>query len=51
MIINSGKTEFNDIHTRRKPNTRKLGSRIDSDDDITMRISAGNITFKRLRDL
>ncbi len=32
-------------------NVRKLGSRIDSDNDITIRISAGNIAFKRLRDL
>ena len=51
LIINCGKTEFIDIHTRSKPNVRKLGSRIDSDNDITIRISAGNIAFKRLRDL
>ena len=51
LIINGGKTEFIDINTRSRPNVRKLGSRIDSDNDIMNRISAGNVAFKKLRDL
>ncbi len=51
LIINGGKTEFIDITTKSRPDIRKLGSRIDSDNDIRSRISAGNIAFKRLREL
>jgi hypothetical protein len=51
LLINGGKTEFIDIHTRSHPNVRKLGSRIDSDNDIMNRISAGNVAFKKLREL
>jgi hypothetical protein len=51
LIINGGKTEFIDINTRSRPNVRKLGSRIDSDNDIMIRISSGNVAFKKLKDL
>lgn len=51
LIINSGKTEFIDISTNSRPNVRKLGSRIDSDNDVMNRMTASNVAFKKLREL